>query len=773
MADLPQFQFQTSVAGPAQIGGGGAAPTLGVNGGGARAGVQLFTQGIPDGAGDASLPAFLAQQFEPAMQQARQERYWQGFTEARAGKSMEEIHSATPWFAKVFGPTSYELGGEMYGVQAAVSGFSAEFQRRMPELRTMTPEEIGSEFNKISQAAMTGNQFTDALIQKNMMEAAGPMMDTYYKQRYAWQQEELAKSQNKAWLGASAAFQENMSNEGKLGWDHPGQKPDPEKQREAVRILLQHFQSPASQNPESYVKNLMTSIDQMADAGHWYTLQAIEASGLIGALDPEDQDRLAGRIDRARAKYKRNLANGPLMRPIAQLFSAAKAGAISAEQTVDGLQEINSQYAAITGDNTGMFDQADFVRGAESAAGAYYSMWERALSRSDAAREKAQTQAAKDAADARDDALYATAVSTNSLGTVVNLKNATTEDGDRALNAAVDASLPDPDGPWVPQKLGEIVVGNYAVTSAGKEPFVSERMKTRLQTQVLNSAGEEYTDGFGAAYENWKNIRYHTVERENGSEDRSSGVATAIVYYGQYADRMQQFDDQIKARVPREIAYRRTFGNEASFGNGDLRGMDSAATRESRKQLDEAVAKLNPAWYQLGSAAMGASATNVVTSSASRYFEQIKRNDPAISDADAAAQSIQMAQANGLEITGRYAWQNIRGQRPLSAEAGMEKTAFEQAFEQSLTNRFRAQGMVVAKDTSVSIIRIGNDAQGARVMATAYRDGQRKTIFLTGADLRKLRDADIARQRQFLGKPDSAEARDDIDAEGFVTRPLL
>lgn len=772
MADLPQFQFQTTVVAPASISGGGAAPALGVQGGGAKAGIQLFTQGIPDGAGDASLPAFLAQQFEPAMQQARQERYWQGFTEARAGKSMEEIHATTPWYSKVFGPTSYELGGEMYGVQAAVSGFATEFQRRMPELRQMTPEEVGIAFNGISQAAMTGNQFTDALIQKNLMENAGPMMDQYYKQRYAWQQEELSKAQNKSWLSAGAAFQETMANDAKLGRDHPGQQPDPEQQREAVRIFLQNFQSPASQNPESYLKNVMTTVDQMADAGQWYSIRALEASGLFNAMSPEDQDKLQGRIERSRAKYKRTLANGPLMRPVAQLFSAARAGAISADQFVNGGLEVNAQYAALTGDDTGLFDQADFIRGSESAAGAYYSMWERGMNRLDTAREKAITAQEKEKAEAANDAALAAAVTTNSIGTVSKMKNVSSDDADRAFNTTVDASVA-PGGAWVPANLGEVTVGNYAVVSAGKEPFVSERMKTRLQTQVLNSAGEEWTDGFEAAYTNWQSIRYHTIERENGEQDRSSGLATAIEYYGQYAPRMQQYDDQRKAGVDRETAYRRTFGNEASFGQGDLRGVDSAATREARKQLDGAVAKLNPSWWQLGSEAMGSSATNVVTAAASRYFEQIKQNDPAISDTDAAQQSIQMAQANGLEISGRYAWQNIRGQKTLAAEAGMEKTMFERAFEQSMTNRFRAQGISVAKDTSVSIIRIGNDAQGPRMMATAYKDGVRKTIFITGADLKKLRDEQAVRDRNRSTQTDATEARPDVDASGFSIRPIL
>ena len=33
------------------------------------------------------------------------------------------------------------------------------------------------------------------------------MMDTHMKARYAWQQEELARGQNSAWLSASSAFQ--------------------------------------------------------------------------------------------------------------------------------------------------------------------------------------------------------------------------------------------------------------------------------------------------------------------------------------------------------------------------------------------------------------------------------------------------------------------------------------------------------------------------------------------------------------------------------------
>lgn len=730
-AAMPVFQFQPETVRSSGAGASGAAPRLGVSGGeGSRAGVEIIADTRDLGAGS-SLPAFLEEAFAPKLKAVQQQKFWSGFTAARAGKSAADIHAEQPWYAHIFGPTSYELGAETFAVQKAASDMETQFLERLPELRKMSPEEVGVELNTMATNMQTGNLYTDALIQKSMMERAGPMMDTHMKARYAWQQEELARGQNSAWLSASSAFQAAAVDDAKRGREHPAEAPTVEQLRERGQLFLQTFQSPEGQNPESYLNNLLTTVDQMADQGDWYSIRALEASGLLGQLPPEDRDKLDGRIDRARSKYKRNLASGPLMKPIAQLFTQAKAGAISAESAVNGMFEINAQYAALTGDDTGLFDQDDAIRIAESAGGAYYSMWERMMNKRDAAIEKAQTAAEKEAAEARGDAQLVAAVTTNSIGTVSHMKGVTTDDADRAFNSVIDQN---------PAMLPEVAVGNYAVSTSGKEPYVSARLKTRLQNQVALSAGEEYTDGFEQAYQAWRSIRYHEIDNGNGVIDRTSGLSTAIEYYGPFQTQMQAYDDQVRAGTPREIAYRRAFGNEASYAGGNLRGVDADATKAAREQLTTVVQRINPSWWQLGSESMGSSATNVVTNAASRYFEQIKRNDPAINDQEAANQAVQMAQANGLEISGRYAWQNVRGQKPLYAEAGMQKDVFEDYFEQALTNRFRAQGMRIAKDTSVSIIRIGNDTNGPRLMATAYRDGERKTIWITGDDIKKLRN---------------------------------
>lgn len=735
---MPVFQFQPETVESGSVGASGGAPSLGISGGGGQAGVVRFADTTDLGAGSV-LPEFLESAFAPKLKAVQQQKFWAGFTAARAGKSAQEIHKEQPWYAHVFGPTSYELGAETFAVQKAASDMESEFIRRLPELRQMTPEQIGVELNTMATNLQTGNLYTDALIQKSMMERAGPMMEAHMKARYEWQQTELSKGQNAAWLSASEAFQTAAVQSAKLGRDHPGQAPTPEQMRERAQLFLQTFQSPEEQNPESYLKNVMTTVDQMADRGEWYSIKALEQSGLLGALPPEEKDRLDGRIEAARSRYKKKLTSGPLMRPIAQLFTQAKAGAVSAEQAVNGMGEINAQYSALTGDDSGLFDQDDAIRLAESAGGAYYSMWERTMNKRDAAIEKAQTAAEKQAAEARGDAQLAAAVTTNSIGTVAHMKGVTSDDAERAFTAVVDQN---------PDTLADVVVGNYAVSTAGKEPFVSQRTKTRLQNQVGLSAGEEWTDGFDRAHQTWKSIRYHIIDHGDGTTDTTSGLSTAIEYYGDFQVPMQQYDDQLRAGVPKEVAYRRAFGQEASFAGGDLRGIDSDATREARESLTAVVADLDPSWWQLGSESMGTSATNVVTNAASRYFEQIKHNDPAINDKEAANQAIQMAQANGLEISGRFAWQNVRGQKPLYAEAQMEKSVFEDHFEQSLTNRFRAQGISVAKDTSVSIIRIGNDSSGPRLMATAYKDGVRKTIWITGADIKKLRDSSARKDLQ-------------------------
>jgi hypothetical protein len=736
------FQFQTAGVAGADI--RASAPILGNSGGQITVGVNEASRyGSGSFNSGVQLPEFLTELVRPKLEAQARRKMYEGFAAAREGVALEEIINDQPWYSRIFGQTSFEQGATTYHALKSASDMEQAFMEELPELRKLDSAQIGQRLNDITEKGLTGDMYANAALQKAIMDRAGPMLELHAKSRFEWQQQELALGENSAWQSASSAYQRSLVDSARQGKQNPNQPLSAEDMQERKRLFLETFQAAPGRDPAGYMKNLMTTVEQLADKGEWYSVSAIYESGVLGQLPPEMRDRLDSRIDTARTKFKRNLGSGPLMRPVAQLFTQAKAGAISAEDAVNGMQEINMQYAALTGDDTGMFDQDDAIRLAESAGGAYYSMWERMMNKRDAAKEKAVTAAEKEAAEARGDAQLAAAVTTNSVGTVVHMKGVAAEDADRAFNSVVTQN---------PNMLADVTVGNYAVSTSGKEPYVSPRLKTRLQNQVALSAGEEYTEGFETAYQAWKSIRYHEID--NGtSVDRTSGLSTAIEYYGEFQNPMQQYDDQVRTGVPREVAYRRTFGNEASFGQGDLRGVDSQATREARDKLSSVVANLNPSWWQLGSESMGASANNVVTNAASRYFEQIKKNDPAISDSDAASQSIQMAQANGLEISGRYAWQNVRGQKPLYAEAGMQKDVFEDYFEQVLTNRFRTQGISVAKDTSISILRIGNDAKGPRMMATAYRDGVRKTIWITGDDIKSVRNKqaqdEITRRQQF------------------------
>lgn len=739
MADAPVLQFdpQSGLA-QNQSGGGASVPRLGVTGGNIKLDRPMSFDGPGQGMPSAILPSFLQDAFAPQMEKAKQQAMWDGFVAARNGKSAQEIHDEQPWYSKIFGPTNFEMGAEMYGVQKAANDVSAQFTQGMSEYRKLTPEQLGSALNDLAAKAMTGDSFTDALIQKSLMQQAGPMLNAHAKARYAWQQETLAQAQNSAWLSGSTAYNASQIAAATLGQEHPGQAPTPEQQAEAKQAFLQQFQSPATQDPTSYFNNVMNTVDQMAQQGHWYSIKALQDSGLLERLPVDQQDRIGSKIDTERSKFKKRLAAGPLMKPIAQVFTQARAGAISAENAVGALMHINDQYHALTGDDSDLFDQGDAIRIAESAGGAYFSMWERMANKADAAQAKAQTQAEKDQAAARNEAQIALAVGTHSAGTVAGLKNVNRDDVERAMDSSIAAN---------PANAADVVVGNFAA----QQPFVSDRLKQRLQSTVTLAAGEQWTNGFQTAYDQWKQMRYHVLDTGTGS-DSTSGQAAAMVYYGNLNKPMQQYDDQLQLGVPKELAYRRAFGNEASFGSGHVNASDWDTTQraddKAKAELQSAVADLNPSWWQLTQKNMGTSAQALVTQASSRYYQELRKNNPELSVKDATAQAVKMAQLNGLEIAGRFAWQNSKSQSPVSTEAGLSPDVFNKLFDESMSNRFKAQGLSMGKDTSVTIFRLGDDTDGPRLVATAYdRDsGTNKSIAITGKELKALRDKHAADQ---------------------------
>ena len=131
---LPVFQFEPQVTEGGGVRASGAAPTLGLQGGNTTASVQLYADTTDIGAGS-RLPEFLDSVFADKINAVKQQRAWQGFIEAAAGKTAREIADEQPWYSNLFGPTPYELGAQTFTIQKAGSDYEQAVVTTIDELR--------------------------------------------------------------------------------------------------------------------------------------------------------------------------------------------------------------------------------------------------------------------------------------------------------------------------------------------------------------------------------------------------------------------------------------------------------------------------------------------------------------------------------------------------------------------------------------------------------------------------------------------------------------
>lgn len=78
----------------------------------------------------------------PVAKDLAERKFLEGVQRAASGEALTSIVNEQPWYSKIFGPASAVEGARQYSLDAQAAKFDAEVQRRMPELRTTSPDEL-------------------------------------------------------------------------------------------------------------------------------------------------------------------------------------------------------------------------------------------------------------------------------------------------------------------------------------------------------------------------------------------------------------------------------------------------------------------------------------------------------------------------------------------------------------------------------------------------------------------------------------------------------
>lgn len=706
-----------------------AAPQAGPQSHGGR----ITSQGVvtPGTGGLApAIPKFLEERFSKDIAQNQQQAFWNGLTEARQGVAVEEIEKQQPWYSKIFGPSFFVQGAQYYTAQEHLANWELSTMQNMEDLKKLPNEAVGPLLNKSAQEFMTGSPATNAMIQQSMIAKAGPLVDMHAKARYEYLQKQAVTAQYGAFRAQANVFETQAREYSRLSASDKGDTNMQLGLQEASRNLVGLLQMPAGQTAASSEKALQSMVLTAAQDGNFHTINLIRQTGILTTLPPEKQKLLDDQIERYEQRGLRKTAAMDFLPQLVAWSAKSTTGQISALESASEALRLNQAVTAQTGIQTPLLDMGDISGKATSSASATLRAWERNSDRLYAAGLKASTQAEKEAAEAANTTLLVTMLASGQGGVAVGLPNMPRDKVDSAFDSVLGA-LP-------PEKRADFIVAN------ANDNYVSKPFSSKLKNLVDMAGGDTWTEGFESSYQQWKAI----YDAPNG------GHGAAALYYGDEHSRMQGYDQALQAGSSRDLAYKRYFGADFTWGTANL---SPGERKAAQKEIDGAISNLGPSWWNLTSsdATPSDSAKRVVNSALINNFTRIRQNSPGLSAEQVVTQSLSQAKANGLNIYGQWAWQEQPGAKRLNQIAGIADLDMPPVLDEVIRKKAAEVGApsswlstAIGKGTDYTIIRYP-DEDGVGVMRVQLykEDGSGYTVRVTTDDLKAERDSDAVRMR--------------------------
>jgi hypothetical protein len=729
-------QFGKIAGGVGTVGANSSGPTVGIEGGGivsspTLAGKDFFEDGMDVSWGE-GIPEFLGEVFAPALDRAKQRRMWEGFVRAREGATMQEIKEDSPWFSNVFGPTDYEMGAALYTTTKTMADYEADFVRRMPELREQSAEDMGREFNRMADSLRTGDEFTDALVHKQMMDRASTMMDLHTKHRTAWLQSEQVRMQVESVGSSSTSYNETARQYALLGSSRPMEPEAAERQQVLKLRLLDSMQTSRFQNDQSVEAVYDSSIRGMADRGEFYSIRVLEESGVFKSMAPDNAQKLQSYVEAQERQYKNQWAAQPqVIERIAEL-QAMKSFGIGGLPAANMAGEINRMWASDTGARLPFYTSEEVGNFAGQAAESYIRRRERVEDRQIALADKAADQQAKDAAEARNVAQTTQAWLAGGIGeTMLNSPDKATVERISA-QAFLDTYRANP----------EVAIGTVVNNWSHSRGVVVPQIKEELQHRVASVLDEQLNDGFLQQYRDWQTMvgsrGYKLQNGEIAKTDTSAGHATALQYYGpELHNRFRNYDRAVNSGVAQDAAYRMVFGQDAQERRGDLRGIDSEQTKKNVEELRAAVRSQSGNWFTRtfgNTHKLHPSTENLLATQSAYFFEQL--NDPTLLPEDRARQAVLAAQSNGLEFGGAFAWENGRGQQSIRSYLRADRDENVNNLMDRLIRKKLSESGGDASG-SVTVLRLQDSKGQPMLHILQWGDDGAKDAVLTGDEIKK------------------------------------
>lgn len=659
----------------------------------------------------AALFGFAETMLKPVAQEVAARKFLEGQQRAASGEALTQIVNEQPWYSKIFGPSSAVEGARQYSLDAQAAKFDAAVQNAMPTLRNTSPDELPAIIQKMSKEFQTGDQATDAQLGLRLTKVLPNLIQAHTREFYKAQQEQ-------AYNQRFDAAQQNATSLQIVSQD-PMASEDDKQLRQAN--FLQGFILPNGVDPESHKQFVATSLASLAESGQFHALSTAMQAGVTSMLPPEKRLQLERQVTQYKKAAARDAIDGYTEQLVTIQAKAANNEFASGKEVLDAFNAINDDYAKRTGNDEPVVHRAMQASTVMTARQAYLA-YQREVGKAVAA--------AKGPEDAFN--LASTALATMTYNKAVDAVKAAGGKESVVADAARQQWLkfsndPKAQAAWLIKTSYD---GGYV---ASIKDDINERIGRATDSKDAN---------FIYGYE-----LYRELTTQHPSD---SGPNNAIAAYMSPRDikRYAAFHDALGGQ-PLDVAGERAFAMSrnviinpghtfskdedkawANFEDEDLRG---------NKFWSQGVSLTGNEQAYLGAPApLTATSSRVVKALAQANWQAAKSMDPHKPQASAIA----LAQQQGLEMYGSYAWVNGRGRPTLESKLAFPASGvpFTKTMIANGLNSFMERRKRELTDRSVDdvFLQRGPDTEDGTptFVFSAYAGGQwlPETVF-TGKEL--------------------------------------
>lgn len=578
---------------------------------------------------------------EPHMQQLQSQQIMKGIQEAAAGKSIDEIRDAPPWYSNIFGDSDLVTAAKAYHAQTQVSKFVEETMKAIPNMTAMAPEEARNAMTQAWQNFQTGDMTIDAVANQQFLNAAPGLFEQWQKQNYKNWQETTRSGQAQAFDAMASSYNQKAKarvTDGTVSLDDV---------LKSQGELIAGLAPVDGQSYESWGSNLINTVQSAANQGNYHAVDAILKSGLVDKLPADQQASLVGFV---RQQENRAILDARITpkyaSQIQDLQLQLRTGRMSPKDVLDATNTINVQAQAEYGFTSPFIgpDEVDTWMNASTSlvSNEINAERTRAISAQRTMAQKTADLQAKADADRRELELGSKRFTAGGLIPPGESVEPTKKAGAAAFDVMQQQN---------PGSGFASLVSLYSHNNGLVIPALQARFTAGLQT----ADKMEWTPEFDA----------NVSKPFTDMIAQPGGIHAAVKYFG--ADNYKKLNSYMAAMnagVPQPLAYHEAFVEPQRLGDSsNLSKADHSALQS----------ELGQSWFSsFFRDNRSNSANQTIMRAAAGHLADLKVNSRYTDEDERVKQAVNLALHDGnISVYGQWAWDRDASAKPLHEQAGL------------------------------------------------------------------------------------------------------